>query len=284
MRIEAKRRMDRERTGADVNDVARGMGLDNRIGGKFLHAGPGFGGSCFPKDATALLKTAHDHGVPLRIVETVAAVNDQRKRAMARKVVTALDGSIRGKTIAVLGLSFKPNTDDMRNSPSIPLITALHDLGAIVRGYDPAAMEAAKAQLPDVIYCGNAYEAAEGVGRPTAERHVESPLPRRRKASAKSAAFLSGVPSRPLIGLRPGGPRVGRTGALTLIWVPRRHRSAISLMKVILVARKALAAYLISSAARRNFSRTCCSTPSSLSPSVPISENVFGLVQSPCPR
>jgi UDP-N-acetyl-D-mannosaminuronate dehydrogenase len=151
-----------ERTGADVNDVARGMGLDNRIGGKFLHAGPGFGGSCFPKDATALLKTAHDHGVPLRIVETVAAVNDQRKRAMARKVVTALDGSIRGKTVAVLGLSFKPNTDDMRDSPSIPLITALHDLGAVVRGYDPAAMEAAKAQLPDVIYCGNAYEAAEG--------------------------------------------------------------------------------------------------------------------------
>src|ERR1700719_915885 len=151
-----------EQVGADVNEVARGMGLDNRIGGKFLHAGPGFGGSCFPKDTTALLKTAQDHGVALRIVEAVAAVNDQRKRAMARKVVTALDGSIRGKTIAVLGLSFKPNTDDMRDSPSIPLITALHDLGAIVRGYDPAAMEAAKALLPDVIYCGNAYEAAEG--------------------------------------------------------------------------------------------------------------------------
>jgi UDPglucose 6-dehydrogenase len=151
-----------ERVGADVQDVARGMGIDNRIGGKFLHAGPGFGGSCLPKDATALLKTAHDHGVPLRIVETVAAVNDQRKRAMARKVVAALDGSIRGKTIAVLGLSFKPNTDDMRDSPSIPLITALRDLGATVRGYDPAAMEQAKPYLPDVIYCGNAYEAAEG--------------------------------------------------------------------------------------------------------------------------
>jgi UDPglucose 6-dehydrogenase len=151
-----------ERTGADVNDVARGMGLDNRIGGKFLHAGPGFGGSCFPKDAAALLKTAHDHGVPLRIVETVAAVNEQRKRAMARKVVAALDGSVRGKTVAVLGLSFKPNTDDMRDSPAIPLITALHDLGATVRGYDPAAMEAAKMLLPDVIYCGNAYDAAEG--------------------------------------------------------------------------------------------------------------------------
>ena len=151
-----------ERVGADVQDVARGMGIDNRIGGKFLHAGPGFGGSCLPKDATALLKTAHDHGVPLRIVETVAAVNDQRKRAMARKVVAALDGSIRGKTIAVLGLSFKPNTDDMRDSPSIPLITALHDLGGIVRAYDPVAMEQAKPYLPDVIYCGSAYEAAEG--------------------------------------------------------------------------------------------------------------------------
>jgi UDPglucose 6-dehydrogenase len=151
-----------ERVGADVQDVARGMGIDNRIGSKFLHAGPGFGGSCLPKDAIALLKTAHDNGVPLRIVETVAAVNDQRKRAMARKVVAALDGSIRGKSIAVLGLSFKPNTDDMRDSPSIPLITALHDLGATVRGYDPAAMEQARLYLPDVIYCGSAYEAAEG--------------------------------------------------------------------------------------------------------------------------
>jgi UDPglucose 6-dehydrogenase len=151
-----------EQAGADVQDEARGMGLDNRIGGKFLHAGPGFGGSCFPKDATALLKTAHDHGVPLRIVETVAAVNEQRKRAMARKVVTALDGSIRGKTVAVLGLTFKPNTDDTGDSPAIPLITALHDLGATVRSYDPAGMEQAKPQLPDVIYCNSAYAAAEG--------------------------------------------------------------------------------------------------------------------------
>jgi len=137
-----------ECVGADVQDVARGMGFDNRIGAKFLHAGPGFGGSCLPKDTTALLKTAHDHGAQLRIVETVAAVNEQRKRAMPRKVVAALDGSIRGKTVAVLGLSFKPNTDDMRDSPSIPLITALHDLGATVRGYDPAAMEQAKPYLP----------------------------------------------------------------------------------------------------------------------------------------
>ncbi len=151
-----------EQVGADVQEVARGIGLDNRIGSKFLHAGPGFGGSCFPKDASALLKTAHDHGVPLRIVETVSAVNDQRKRAMARKVVAALDGSIRGKTVAVLGLTFKPNTDDTRDSPAIPLITALNDLGAAVRAYDPAGMEQAKPQLPSVIYCGSAYSAAEG--------------------------------------------------------------------------------------------------------------------------
>jgi UDPglucose 6-dehydrogenase len=151
-----------EEVGADVNEVARGMGLDNRIGGKFLHAGPGFGGSCFPKDTTALLKTAQDNGVALRIVEAVASVNDQRKRAMARKVVAALDGSVRGKTVAVLGLTFKPNTDDTRDSPAIPLITALHDLGAAVRGYDPAGMEQAKPQLPAVTYCTNAYEAAEG--------------------------------------------------------------------------------------------------------------------------
>ena len=151
-----------EEVGADVQEVARGMGLDNRIGGKFLHAGPGFGGSCFPKDTTALLKTALDHGVALRIVEAVTAVNDQRKRAMARKVVTALGGSVRGKTVAVLGLTFKPNTDDTRDSPAIPLITALHDLGATVRGYDPAGMEQAKPQLPAVHFCNSAYSAAEG--------------------------------------------------------------------------------------------------------------------------
>jgi UDPglucose 6-dehydrogenase len=151
-----------EQVGADVNEVARGMGLDNRIGGKFLHAGPGFGGSCFPKDTTALLKTAQDHGVALRIVEAVASVNDQRKRAMARKVVAALDGSVRGKTVAVLGLTFKPNTDDTRDSPAIPLITALQDLGATVRAYDPAGMEQAKPQLTGVQYCSGAYVAAEG--------------------------------------------------------------------------------------------------------------------------
>ncbi len=151
-----------EQVGADVQEVARGIGLDNRIGGKFLHAGPGFGGSCFPKDTSALLKTAQDYGVALRIVETVSAVNEQRKRAMARKVVAALDGSVRGKTVAVLGLTFKPNTDDTRNSPAIPLITALQDMGATVRGYDPAGMEQAKPLLPTVTYCTSAYSAAEG--------------------------------------------------------------------------------------------------------------------------
>ena len=150
-----------ESIGADVQDVARGMGLDNRIGGKFLHAGPGFGGSCFPKDTTALLKTAHDHGAQLRIIETVSAVNEQRKRAMARKVIAVVDGPIRGKTIAVLGLTFKPNTDDTRDSPAIPLITALQDMGARVRAYDPAGMEQARQQLPHITYCDDAYAAAE---------------------------------------------------------------------------------------------------------------------------
>ena len=138
-----------EKVGADVQEVARGIGLDNRIGAKFLHAGPGFGGSCFPKDTLALIKTGQDHGAPLRIVETVVAVNDARKRAMARKVAAALGGELRGKTIAVLGLTFKPNTDDMREAPSIPLITALQDMGAKVRAYDPVGMEQAKPLLAE---------------------------------------------------------------------------------------------------------------------------------------
>ena len=151
-----------ERVGADVQEVARGIGLDNRIGGKFLHAGPGYGGSCFPKDTLALIKTGQDHDSPLRIVETVAAVNETRKRAMARKVAAVLGSSLRGKTVAVLGLTFKPNTDDMRDAPSIPLITALHDMGAKVRAYDPVGMEQAKKVLSDVTYCDGAYECAEG--------------------------------------------------------------------------------------------------------------------------
>ena len=151
-----------EQVGADVQEVARGMGLDNRIGSKFLHAGPGFGGSCFPKDARALLKTAQDHGVSLRIVEALNAANDIRKRAMARKVSAAFGGSLKGKIIAVLGLTFKPMTDDMREAPSIPLITALQDMGALVRAFDPAGIEQAKMVLPDVTFCDGPYSCADG--------------------------------------------------------------------------------------------------------------------------
>ena len=151
-----------EKVGADVQEIARGIGLDNRIGAKFLHAGPGFGGSCFPKDTVALLKTGQDHDAPLRIVEAVVAVNDARKRAMARKVAHSLGGDLRGKTIAVLGLTFKPNTDDMRESPSIPLITALQDMGAKVRAYDPTGMEQAKPLMSNVAFCKDAYDCADG--------------------------------------------------------------------------------------------------------------------------
>ena len=151
-----------EATGANVQDVARGIGLDNRIGRKFLHAGPGYGGSCFPKDTLALVKTGHDAGSPLRIVETVVAVNDQRKRAMARKVIAACGGSVRGKTIALLGLTFKPNTDDMRDAPSLMIIPALQDNGAKIRAYDPEGMSQAKAVLDNVEFAQSAYAAIDG--------------------------------------------------------------------------------------------------------------------------
>jgi UDPglucose 6-dehydrogenase len=150
-----------ERLGADVQEVARGIGLDNRIGSKFLHAGPGFGGSCLPKDILALIKTAQDQATPLRVVEAVAAVNDARKRAMARKVAAAV-GNLRGKTIAILGLTFKPNTDDMREAPSVPLVTALQDFGARVRAYDPVGVEQARGVLTDVTFCDGPYSCAEG--------------------------------------------------------------------------------------------------------------------------
>jgi UDPglucose 6-dehydrogenase len=151
-----------EKVGADVQEVARGIGLDNRIGSKFLHAGPGFGGSCFPKDTMALIKTGQDHETPLRIVETVVAVNDQRKRAMARKVAAAIGSNLRGKSIAVLGLTFKPNTDDMRDAPSIPLVTALQDMGAKVRVFDPVGMPQAMKVLENVAFCEDAYDCATG--------------------------------------------------------------------------------------------------------------------------
>ena len=151
-----------EVVGADVQDVSRGIGLDNRIGPKFLHAGPGYGGSCFPKDTLALLKTAEDHQAPLRIVESVVSVNEARKRAMGRKVIQALGGDARGKTVSLLGLTFKPNTDDMRDAPSISIFQALEDAGANVRGYDPEGMEQAKQLMPNLELCTDPYQCAEG--------------------------------------------------------------------------------------------------------------------------
>ena len=151
-----------EHVGADVQQVARGIGLDNRIGSKFLHAGPGYGGSCFPKDTLALVKTAEDAGAPIRLIETTVAINESRKRAMARKVVAVCNGSVRGKTIGVLGLTFKPNTDDMRDAPSLSIIQALQDAGAQVRAYDPEGMDAARSMLQNVDFCASPYDAAKG--------------------------------------------------------------------------------------------------------------------------
>src|SRR5580692_1855403 len=150
-----------ERVGADVQDVARGIGLDGRIGRKFLHAGPGFGGSCFPKDCTALVRTAREAEANLSIVETVVQAHEPRKARMAKKVIAACGGSVRGKTIAMLGLAFKPNTDDMRDAPSLAIVTALEDAGAKVRAHDPAAMDQARAMMPGVTFCADAYECAE---------------------------------------------------------------------------------------------------------------------------
>ena len=151
-----------EKLGANVQEVARGIGLDNRIGSKFLHAGPGYGGSCFPKDTLALVRTAQEAGSPVRIVETVAAANELRKRRMADKVLDACGGSVTGKTIAVLGLAFKPNTDDMRDAPSLAIIPALQSLGASVRAFDPESMTQARPLLPGVTFCDEPYSCIEG--------------------------------------------------------------------------------------------------------------------------
>jgi UDPglucose 6-dehydrogenase len=151
-----------ERVGGDVQDVARGIGLDNRIGPKFLHPGPGFGGSCFPKDTLALLKTAEDNDTPLRIVESVFKVNESRKRTMGRKVIEVLGDAPRGKRVALLGLTFKPNTDDMRDAPSLAIAQALIDAGVAVRAYDPEGMEQAQPMMPEVSMSQDPYAAAEG--------------------------------------------------------------------------------------------------------------------------
>jgi len=151
-----------EKVGADVQDVAKGIGLDGRIGRKFLHAGPGYGGSCFPKDCLALVKTARDAGSPISIVEAVINVNDSRKEAMAERVIHACGGSVAGKTLAVLGVTFKPNTDDMRDSPSLDIIPALQKAGATIRAFDPEGMKEAAKMMDNVNFCANAYETMEG--------------------------------------------------------------------------------------------------------------------------
>ena len=151
-----------EKVGANVQEVARGIGLDGRIGGKFLHAGPGYGGSCFPKDTLALVRTARDHDAPLHIIEAVVKVNEDRKRLMADKIIAGCGGTVDGKTIAVLGLTFKPNTDDMRDSPSLAIVPTLQQAGATVRAFDPQGMTEAREMLPDVVFCKDAYETMEG--------------------------------------------------------------------------------------------------------------------------
>jgi UDPglucose 6-dehydrogenase len=152
-----------ERAGADVHDVARGIGLDGRIGRKFLHPGPGFGGSCFPKDTLAMVRIAQDHGMPSRLIEAVVAVNDARKAGMAARVIHAAGGSVRGKTIAIFGLTFKPETDDMRDAPAIPIVGRLAEDGAHIRAFDPAGMDQARPMLPAAVtYCRDALDAAKG--------------------------------------------------------------------------------------------------------------------------
>ena len=151
-----------EKVGADVRDVAKGIGTDSRIGGRFLQPGPGYGGSCFPKDTLALLKTGENYGAALQIVKSVVSVNDDRKRAMGQKVIDALGGETQGKTVALLGLTFKANTDDMRDSPSIDIVAALQAAGIAVKAYDPEGMETSKAVMDGLTYCKNSYDAMEG--------------------------------------------------------------------------------------------------------------------------
>jgi UDPglucose 6-dehydrogenase len=151
-----------EKVGADVHSVAKGIGLDRRIGPKFLHPGPGYGGSCFPKDTLALVQTARDHDAPIEIIETVVRLNDERKAAMVDRIAAALDGNVQGKSIAVLGLTFKPNTDDMRESPSLVILPRLQEMGAKLRCFDPVGMTEARDLMPDLTYASDPYEAMQG--------------------------------------------------------------------------------------------------------------------------
>lgn len=151
-----------EKVGANVQEVSAAIGLDNRIGKKFLNAGPGYGGSCFPKDTLALSKTAQDNGTPVHIVDTVIRSNDERKKSMAKRIIDACEGGVKGKTIAILGLTFKPNTDDMRDAPSLDIIPALQAEGANIQAYDPEGMKEAEELFTDVVYCNDAYQCLEG--------------------------------------------------------------------------------------------------------------------------
>ncbi|MEY4780603.1 MAG: hypothetical protein RLZZ607_1916 [Pseudomonadota bacterium] len=151
-----------EKVGADIKDVSKGMGLDGRIGNKFLHAGPGYGGSCFPKDTKALARIGQEHAVPMQITETVIKVNEEIKRRMLDKIIDLCDGSVNGKTIGVLGVTFKPNTDDMRDAPSLTILPALIGAGAKVRVADPQGKREGEALLPGVAWCDNAYQATQG--------------------------------------------------------------------------------------------------------------------------
>ena len=194
-----------EKAGADVQDVARGIGLDNRNGGKFLHAGPGYGGSCFPKDTLALIKTAQNCEAPMRIVETVVAVNEARKRGMAGRVIAACGGSVAGKKIAILGLAFKPNTDDMRDAPSLDIVAALAAAGAHVKAHDPQShdpqsMEQARALMPEVEYCSDAYLCAPGADAlviVTETARCRRRFPRRPEPPAATAKELHSADKSP---------------------------------------------------------------------------------------
>ncbi|MDX1710908.1 MAG: UDP-glucose/GDP-mannose dehydrogenase family protein [Rhodovibrionaceae bacterium] len=182
-----------EALGADVHDVARGMGLDGRIGRKFLHPGPGYGGSCFPKDTLALVRTAEEAGAPARIVETVVSVNDARKAAMAERIIAHCGGDVSGKTLALLGLTFKPNTDDMRDAPSLAIVPALQAAGAKLRLYDPEGMEEARKHFTDVEWCEDAYSAmrdADGVAILTEWNEFRALDIRRMKSALKSPVMV----------------------------------------------------------------------------------------------
>ena len=198
-----------EKVGADVHDVARGIGLDGRIGRKFLHPGPGYGGSCFPKDTLALMRTAQDYGAPSRLVEATVAVNDARKSSMAMRVIAACGGSVRGKTIAVLGLTFKPETDDMRDAPSLSIVARLAGDGATIRAFDPEGMEQAKPLLPDgVDLLPRCVRRGGGRRRAGADHRMER-VPRAQPGAAARCDARAGA-GRSAQRLRSGGDAAGR--------------------------------------------------------------------------